>query len=165
MSSADYEMVIGMEVHVELKTDSKIWCGCSTKFGAPPNSQTCPVCLGLPRLSASAQPEGARADREGWTGTRMYRIRLQQVRPQELLLPRYCRRTTRSPSMTNPSTSMARSRYSLTASAGTCVSAARIWRRTPAKTFIFDDGTSGVDYNRAGVPLLEIVTEPRHDNP
>jgi len=43
-----YEAVIGLEVHVQLLTQSKIFCGCSTRFGAPPNSQTCPVCLGLP---------------------------------------------------------------------------------------------------------------------
>ena len=43
-----YQVVIGLEVHVQLLTNSKIFCGCSTKFGAGPNSQTCPVCLGLP---------------------------------------------------------------------------------------------------------------------
>ncbi len=44
----DYEMVIGLEVHVELKTATKIFCGCSTRFGAPPNTQCCPVCTGMP---------------------------------------------------------------------------------------------------------------------
>ncbi len=43
-----YQAVIGLEVHVQLLTNTKIFCGCSTRFGAPPNSQTCPVCLGLP---------------------------------------------------------------------------------------------------------------------
>ena len=43
-----YQAVIGLEVHVQLLTNTKIFCGCSTKFGAPPNTQTCPVCLGLP---------------------------------------------------------------------------------------------------------------------
>ena len=43
-----FQPVIGLEVHVQLKTDSKIFCGCSTSFGSEPNSQTCPVCLGLP---------------------------------------------------------------------------------------------------------------------
>jgi len=48
MPLSDYEIVIGLEVHAELKTDSKIFCGCSTQFGGAPNSHVCPVCLGLP---------------------------------------------------------------------------------------------------------------------
>ena len=43
-----YEAVIGLEIHAQLKTDSKIFCGCSTRFGDEPNANTCPVCLGLP---------------------------------------------------------------------------------------------------------------------
>jgi len=45
---AKYEPVIGLEVHVQLLTDTKIFCGCSNKFGAPPNTNVCPVCLGMP---------------------------------------------------------------------------------------------------------------------
>ena len=45
---ARYEPVIGLEVHVQLLTASKIFCSCSTRFGDPPNSNVCPVCLGLP---------------------------------------------------------------------------------------------------------------------
>ena len=44
----NYEAVIGLEVHAQLRTSSKIFCKCSTTFGAVPNSQTCPVCLGMP---------------------------------------------------------------------------------------------------------------------
>ncbi|MDD5260138.1 MAG: Asp-tRNA(Asn)/Glu-tRNA(Gln) amidotransferase subunit GatB, partial [bacterium] len=43
-----YEVVIGLEVHAQLKTKSKIFCGCSTQFGAEPNTQTCPICIGMP---------------------------------------------------------------------------------------------------------------------
>src|SRR5579863_6850513 len=45
---AKYEAVIGLEVHAQLKTQTKAFCGCSTRFGDPPNTNTCPVCLGLP---------------------------------------------------------------------------------------------------------------------
>jgi aspartyl-tRNA(Asn)/glutamyl-tRNA(Gln) amidotransferase subunit B len=45
---SEWEAVIGLEVHAQLLTDSKIFCGCSTRFGAEPNTHTCPVCLGLP---------------------------------------------------------------------------------------------------------------------
>ncbi len=47
-SSKQYDTVIGLEVHIELSTETKIFCGCSTKFGARPNTQTCPVCTGMP---------------------------------------------------------------------------------------------------------------------
>jgi aspartyl-tRNA(Asn)/glutamyl-tRNA(Gln) amidotransferase subunit B len=45
---SNFEAVIGLEVHAQLSTNSKIFCGCSTKFGEDPNTQACPVCLGLP---------------------------------------------------------------------------------------------------------------------
>ena len=48
MSRQDYEVVIGLEVHAELSTKTKIFCSCPTKFGAAPNTQTCPICMGMP---------------------------------------------------------------------------------------------------------------------
>ena len=48
MTAALYKIVIGLEVHVQLSTQSKLFCSCATTFGAPPNTQVCPVCLGLP---------------------------------------------------------------------------------------------------------------------
>src|SRR5438477_6808556 len=48
MPVADFEPVIGLEVHAQLLTRTKVFCGCSTAFGAPPNTNVCPVCLGLP---------------------------------------------------------------------------------------------------------------------
>ena len=48
MPLEDYTIVIGLEVHAELATDSKLFCGCSTSFGSEANTQICPRCLGLP---------------------------------------------------------------------------------------------------------------------
>jgi aspartyl-tRNA(Asn)/glutamyl-tRNA(Gln) amidotransferase subunit B len=44
----DWEMVVGLEVHVQLKTRTKAFCSCSAEYGAPPNTNVCPVCLALP---------------------------------------------------------------------------------------------------------------------
>ena len=44
----DYEVVIGLEVHAELSTNTKIYCNCSTEFGADPNTHCCPICTGMP---------------------------------------------------------------------------------------------------------------------
>jgi aspartyl-tRNA(Asn)/glutamyl-tRNA(Gln) amidotransferase subunit B len=48
MTETPYTIIIGLEVHVQLLAESKMFCGCSTKFGEPPNTQTCPVCIGMP---------------------------------------------------------------------------------------------------------------------
>ena len=48
MSREDYEVIIGLEVHAELSTKTKIFCSCPTKFGAEPNTQTCPICMAMP---------------------------------------------------------------------------------------------------------------------
>ena len=47
-----YEVVMGLEVHVELSTNSKLFCACSSKFGAEPNENVCPACLGMPGMPA-----------------------------------------------------------------------------------------------------------------
>src|SRR5438309_479766 len=52
-----YEPVIGLEVHAQLKTASKIFCACSTRFGDPPNTNVCPVCLGLPVIEIVSEPD------------------------------------------------------------------------------------------------------------
>ena len=48
MADLPYRIVIGLEVHVQLLTTTKLFCGCRTQFGLPPNTSVCPVCLGLP---------------------------------------------------------------------------------------------------------------------
>ena len=48
VNKMEYEVVIGLEVHTELSTKTKIYCGCTTEFGGQPNTHVCPVCMGLP---------------------------------------------------------------------------------------------------------------------
>jgi aspartyl-tRNA(Asn)/glutamyl-tRNA(Gln) amidotransferase subunit B len=56
----EYEAVIGLETHVQLKTKSKMWCGCANEFGKPPNTLVCPVCLGLPGVLPVPNDEALR---------------------------------------------------------------------------------------------------------
>src|SRR5689334_6316161 len=56
----EYEAVIGLETHVQLKTKSKMWCGCANEFGALPNTNVCPVCLGFPGVLPVANEEALR---------------------------------------------------------------------------------------------------------
>ena len=64
MSDVTYEPVIGLEIHVQLATRTKMFCGCALSFGEPPNTRTCPVCLGLPGALpvANARGDPLRAD-------------------------------------------------------------------------------------------------------
>ncbi|MCP4454376.1 MAG: Asp-tRNA(Asn)/Glu-tRNA(Gln) amidotransferase GatCAB subunit B, partial [Planctomycetes bacterium] len=48
MTDLDYKVIVGLEIHVQLRTKSKLFCGCALEFGAEPNSRVCPVCLGMP---------------------------------------------------------------------------------------------------------------------
>ena len=83
-----YTIVIGLEVHVQLLTESKMFCGCSTKFGAPPNTQTCPVCIGMPGSLPVMNRRAVELALQGGRGPELPDRPLHQVGPQELLLSR-----------------------------------------------------------------------------
>jgi len=82
---AKYEPVIGLEVHVQLATHTKIFCGCATSFGAPPNTNVCPVCLGMPVSSARAQPPGGGTGDRGCAGAELHRQSAIGVRAQKTI--------------------------------------------------------------------------------
>ena len=102
-TAATYEAVIGLEVHVELATATKLFCGCRNEFGAEPNTNICPVCLGLPGVAAGAEREGGRVRAAARGGAALRRAGALDLPPEELLLSRTCRRTTRSASTTSRS--------------------------------------------------------------
>lgn len=155
-----YETVIGLEVHVELATRTKIFCGCSTEFGAAPNTHTCPVCTGMP----GSLPVLNRKVVE-------YALKLADALSCQV--NRYCRFDRKNyfyPD--NPQNYQISQLYlpighdgALTIQAGEEEKTVRIHEmhmEEDAGKLIHDEweDCSLVDYNRSGVPLIEIVSEP-----
>src|SRR6266576_1916802 len=159
----EYEAVIGLETHVQLKTKSKMWCGCSNEFGAAPNTNVCPVCLGLPGVLPVANEEALRL-----TVLTGFLLNCE--------IPRFAKFDRKSyfyPDMPKnyqitqydkPSTVGGFVEFEF-AGAGSTNGLARVHitrahlEEDVGKSFHFERH-SGLDFNRAGVPLLEIVSEP-----
>ena len=84
----EYQAVIGMEVHAQLRTDSKMFCGCGAGYCyAPPNTHVCPVCLGMPGVLPVINGQAVEILAHG-AGAELRDRQFQHVRPQELLLSR-----------------------------------------------------------------------------
>ena len=158
--SKTYETVIGLEVHVELATKTKIFCSCSTEFGGKPNSHTCPVCTGMPgslpvlnkQVVEYAMAVGlatnckitqyCKFDRKNY----FYPDNPQNYQISQLYLP-ICR---------DGGVEIE------TASGKKIIGIHEIHMEEDAGKLVHDEweDVSIVDYNRSGVPLIEIVSEP-----
>lgn len=153
----NYETVIGLEIHAELSTNTKVFCSCAAEFGSDPNTHICPVCTGqpgaLPVLNKSAVEFAVRAGLAfGCEINRYSRFdRKNYFYPD---LPKaYQISQLDLPLCINGK---------LTLSTGTVVRINRIHLEEDAGKLFHDDyhGKSWADYNRCSVPLIEIVTEP-----
>lgn len=150
----NYEGVIGLEVHVQLKTRSKIFCACPTEYGAEPNTQVCPVCLGYPGVLPVLNREAVR--KTILTGL--------LIGAEIARFSKWDRKNYFYPDMPK---NYQISQYDLPLCRGGAVVVGQrrfgITRihleEDVAKSFHFET-TSGVDFNRAGTPLMEIVSEP-----
>ncbi|MGI8402777.1 MAG: Asp-tRNA(Asn)/Glu-tRNA(Gln) amidotransferase subunit GatB [Gemmatimonadaceae bacterium] len=160
--SGRYEMVVGLEVHVQLKTRTKAFCGCSADFGAPPNVNTCPVCLALPGalpvLNQHAVELGVRAALG--LGCNVNRVsvfaRKNYFYPD---LPKgYQISQFDQPLATGGSVVLGKSENGSDIRVGIT----RLHMEEDAGKSIHDryPGATAIDLNRAGVPLIEIVSEP-----
>lgn len=163
-----YIPVIGLEVHLQLKTASKIFCGCSTLFGSPPNSQVCPVCLGLPGvlpvLNRQVFLSGVRVSLALGCGIQRQILfhRKNYFYPD---LPKgYQISQYDLPLGTNGHVDIP-----LVPGLRPGTKRIRVLRvhmeEDAGKLLHRPDGSSLVDLNRAGVPLMEIVTEPDLESP
>lgn len=154
----EYEAVIGLETHVQLKTKSKMWCGCANEFGASPNTNVCPVCLGMPGVLPVANAEALRL-------TVLTGFLLQCEIPRFAKFDRknyFYPDSAKNYQVTQYDKPSTREGY-LDFEFNGGISRVRITRahleEDVGKNNHFDRH-SGVDFNRAGVPLLEIVSEP-----
>ena len=156
----EFEAVIGLEVHAQLKTKTKIFCSCSTAFGAPPNTHTCPVCLGMPGVLPvlnkkvveytlrMAIATGCKIESESRFARKNYFYpdlpKGYQISQYELPIARHGHVTVE--------VNGDHHRIGIT----------RIHMEEDAGKLNHDTGrpVSMVDFNRTGVPLIEIVSEP-----
>lgn len=155
----DYEMVIGLEVHVELKTNSKIFCSCSTAYGAEPNTQTCPVCMGLPGVLPVLNGKVVEYAVKAGLAT-------------NCTIAHYSKQDRKNYFYPDLPKAYQISQYDLplcehgyiaieTSEGSKKIGITRIHIEEDAGKLIHDDsyGTM-IDCNRCGVPLIEIVSEP-----
>ena len=87
MSDPAFELIVGLEVHVQLQTQSKLFCGCSTKFGSEPNTQTCPLCTGMPGTLPVLNREALMLSIKTGIALNCEIARFSKWGPQELFLP------------------------------------------------------------------------------
>ncbi len=156
----DFEPVIGLEVHAQLKTKTKIFCACSTSFGAPPNTHTCPVCLGMPGVLPVLNKKVVD-----------YTLRMAMATNCEIAAEsRFARKNYFYPDLPK---GYQISQYELPIAEHGYVDVevnggrkrigiTRIHMEEDAGKLNHDPDrpVSMVDYNRTGVPLIEIVSEP-----
>ncbi|SCZ79672.1 Asp-tRNA(Asn)/Glu-tRNA(Gln) amidotransferase subunit GatB [Acidaminobacter hydrogenoformans] len=163
MTAKDFEIVMGLEVHVELNTETKIFCGCSTAFGAPPNTQVCRVCLGLPGALPVLNEKVVDAAVKAGIATNC-----------EITL--YGKQDRKNYFYPDLPKAYQISQYDLPLCHGGYIDIevrgetrrigiTRIHIEEDAGKLIHDGEGTLIDYNRGGVPLIEIVSEPDFRSP
>ena len=97
MADLPYRIVIGLEVHVQLLTKTKLFCGCGTQFGLPPNTATCPVCIGLPGALPVMNRRAFNLALRAAQALNCQTRRVYQMGSQKLLLSRFAQKLSDQP--------------------------------------------------------------------
>lgn len=168
--SKQYETVIGLEVHVELATKTKIFCGCSTAFGGAPNTHTCPVCMGMPgtlpvlnrQVVEYAMAVGLATNCQIMSYCAFDRKNyFYPDNPQNYQISQLYRPICRDGYVEIQTGGKAKDNGTEDGLQTKQIRIHEIHMEEDAGKLIHDEeGNSLVDYNRAGVPLIEIVSEP-----
>ena len=156
--TSEYEMVIGLEVHVELKTKTKIFCSCPTTFGAEPNTQCCPVCMGMPGTLPVLN-------------RKVVEYAIKAGMATNCTIARYSKQDRKNYFYPDLPKAYQISQYDLplcehghldieTSTGSKRIGITRIHIEEDAGKLVHDDSGTFVDCNRCGVPLIEIVSEP-----
>ena len=167
-ATTDYTVTIGLEVHAQLKTKSKMFCGCKVEYGAEPNTHTCPTCLGLPgglpvmngealRLTARAGlmlgctiPDVCKFDRKNYYYPDM---------PKNYQISQYDQPLCLGGAVPLHDTAYPKDVQKTIETPSKAIRLTRIHlEEDVAKSFHLEN-SSGIDFNRAGTPLMEIVSE------
>jgi aspartyl-tRNA(Asn)/glutamyl-tRNA(Gln) amidotransferase subunit B len=163
----DYRIVIGLEVHVQLLTKTKLFCGCSTQFGLPPNSATCPVCIGMPGVLPVMN-------------RRAFDLALKAALALNCRIASFTKWDRKNYYYPDLPKNFQISQYDLpfseegwlqieTAKGSKKIGIIRAHLEEDAGKMMHDERKSGkdslVDLNRAGTPLLEIVSKPDLESP
>ncbi len=159
MSKKEYELVMGLEVHVELKTDTKIFCNCTTEFGGEPNSHCCPVCMGLPGALPVLNEEVVNYAIRAGVATNCEITRTGRQDRKHYFYPDL----PTAYQISQDDRPICHNGYLDIETDGKVkkIGITRIHIEEDAGKLVHrDEGGTLVDYNRCGVPLIEIVSEP-----
>jgi aspartyl-tRNA(Asn)/glutamyl-tRNA(Gln) amidotransferase subunit B len=155
-----FEPVMGLEVHAQLATHSKIFCGCTTKFGASPNTHTCPVCLGMPGVLPVLNQEVVEFTMKMALATHCVIAPFSQFARKNYFYPDL----PKGYQISQYESPLAQNGWVEVATEGVSrrIRIHRIHMEEDAGKLIHDEfqPVSYVDFNRTGVPLMEIVSEP-----
>lgn len=151
----NYELVAGFETHVELSTKTKIFCGCTTKFGGEPNSHCCPVCIGLPGTLPKLNRQVVRYAIMAGLATNCEIAQVAKMDRKNYTYPDLAK----AYQISQYDKPLCQNGY-IELSNGKKIRILRIHIEEDAGKLIHKDADTYVDYNRGGVPLIEIVTQP-----